>query len=155
MDRLPPTTVGGHTTQARLRHSSRQVPSNLLPIGKICGHTSKQREETVLSASGQDEINSSRNSCSRLRKRERHFDNTEVLQPTQQAKLVTWSRHLSPATSLAASSPIEATVSACHIQGWHAPKLAGHRGATVVARSNASMVGQGDHLGTMPDGSHD
>ena len=41
------------------------------------------------------------------------------------------------------------------MQGWHAPHFAGHRGNTVVARSNASMVGQGDHLGKMPHGDHD
>ena len=59
------------------------------------------------------------------------------------------------AASLAASSPNEATSSLCRIQGWHAPKLAGHRGDAVAARSNASMVGQGNHPGTMVDGGHD
>ena len=77
------------------------------------------------------------------------------MQPARQAKIAKRCHHLSPATSRAASSPDEATASSCHIKGWHAPKLAGHRGDVVVARSDASMVGQGDHLGTMLDSCHD
>ena len=77
------------------------------------------------------------------------------MQPVRQAKLAKQCGHLSLAASIAASSPDEATASSCHMQGWHAPKLAGHRRDAVVARSNASMVGQGDHLGTMPNGCHD
>ena len=101
------TTVGGYITKARLRHSSRQVPCNPLVIGRVLGHTSEQPEDAVPSAEGQDEINSSRDLWSLLRKRQRHSHSMEVLQSPWQAKLVKWSRHFRLAAFLAASSPDE------------------------------------------------
>jgi hypothetical protein len=38
----------------RLRHSSLQMPSNPLPIGRVFGHTGEQQEDAVPSASRQD-----------------------------------------------------------------------------------------------------
>ena len=117
-----------HTAQARLQHSSRQIPSNPLRISKIPWYTGELQADAMQSAEGQDH-DSSRNSVSPLRKQQRHSHGTQVLQPPRQAKLGKWSGHLSPT-----SSPDEAAATSCHIHGWHASKLAGHRGDAVVAR---------------------
>ena len=149
------TTIGGYTTQAQLRYLSRQVPSNPLPIGRVSRHTSEQQENAVPSAKGQDQINLLRNSCSLLQNRQQHFDGTEVLQPTQQASLLAKQcRHLSRATSLRSTSLL---VCATYKDGMHlnSQVIEEMLCTAVVARSNASMVGQGNHLGTMPYGCHD
>ena len=69
------TTVGGYTTQARLRHSSREVPSNPLPIGGVSGHTvprdkirSTRRESRAVFSENENNTLTVRKFCSLLGK---------------------------------------------------------------------------------------
>ena len=53
---------------------------------------------------------------------------------------------------MAVASSDEAAAHEGNLQGPDAPQLSGGGGDAVVARRDASVVRQGDHLGTMPDG---
>jgi len=125
----------------------RQGTSDPLPIGRVFGHTGEQQEDAVPSASRQDPVNSSRDQKCLPGKRHRHPHRPEVLQPTRQAKCFKRSGGVGTIAPLAVASSDEAAANACTIQGPNASKLVGYRGDAVVARRDAQVVGQGDHLG--------
>ena len=63
------STTGGYPTQPRLRHSSRQVFSDPLPIGRILRHSGEQQDDAVQGTSGQDSVDPPRDPLGLLRKR--------------------------------------------------------------------------------------
>ena len=131
-----------------------------LPIGQILGHTGKQQKDAVPTASEQDSIeclrtsfdDSPRNPLGLLRKRDRHPDNLEVFQPARQAQRFKRRYSIGTIAPPAARSLDATAPRSCKVSRFNASKLAGDRGGAVVARRDAPMVGQGDHLSQVPDG---
>ena len=122
------------------------------PIGRILGHEGKPHEDAVPSASRQDSIDSPRNSLSLLRKRGQQADIPEFLQPAEQAQLSKRRCSIGSIAPLAAPSLDETAAGSCKVSRPYKSKLAGDRGDAVVARRDAPVVRQGDHLCHMLDG---
>ena len=118
------TTVGGYPTQ---------VFSDPLSIGQILGHTSKQQEHAVPSASRQNPFNPPRDLLGLLRKQDRHPDSPEVLHPARQAQHFKRRCSIGTIAPLAAPSLDATTPGSCKVSRFNAFKLVDDRGDAVVA----------------------
>ena len=154
-DHISYPTVGQHDAQPELQHLLGQGTSDTLLIVRVFGHTSEEQENAVLSALRQDMFDPLADLSSLSGKRVWHFKRTEILQPTQQAKLPKQSGSVGTAAPLAAIPSDAAAAHVCNIQGFNASKLAGYRGDAMVARRDALVVQRSDHIGLVPNGGGD
>ena len=102
-------------------------------IGRVFGHIREQLENALPGASRQDSVDPPGDLISLLYRRAQHSNSPQILQPTQQAKLVKQGSGVGTATPLAMGSFDEVAVSVCGIQGFNASKLASCRGDAMVA----------------------